>query len=105
MRIIFIYLLLMWTSNAYASGSPIVVFVPIIAVILFLIGIVKTIRYVGNGSKKTKSFVVLIGSFIISISLGFVRNSILDSELNSMFMLGISILSFMASNKILRKGT
>jgi hypothetical protein len=78
--------------------------VPIISIVLFLIGIVKTIRYVGTGSKKAKSFMVLMGAFIIFISLGFLRNSILDSELNSMLMLGISILSFIASNKILGGG-
>jgi hypothetical protein len=77
---------------------------PIFSVIIFIIGIIKTIRCNVANSEKRKSYFVLIGGVLIFISLTFINSSIMDYWIVAILMLSTTILSFLASNKILRKG-
>jgi uncharacterized membrane protein YfcA len=102
MQITILFLLLTLSTNLYAYGDPSVILAPVLALILFVSGVVKTIRYKGGRSLKRKSLFILSSGFLIFISLGFVRKTTLDSDIVLILMIGVSALSFIISRQILR---
>ena len=77
---------------------------PIFSVIIFITGIVKTIRCSGASHEKRNSFFVLIAGVLISIWLTFINSSTMDYWIVAILMLSVSIFSFIVSHKILSAG-